>query len=281
MLTAERHHTYYLENHEKILEQRRKYRLENREKIAECNHKYNLEHQERHRLYRAAHREEIAARRRILRRSCRLGGEFRDRSATKTHHKDRYTTKVQVLTHYCGGKIACAKCGETDIDVLCIDHIHDDGEKCRKIDNEHGWEWYIYKHFPEDRQVLCFCCNQEKAKNRAERVRLARVFPTPRSKYVSAYGAERHRRNRALVDSYYGGGVCACVRCGRTDGLTLDHVNDDGAKHPKDIKHLVRSWDPTGTHPAGFQTLCANCNWRKELSRMRNHASENKCPQGT
>ena len=39
---------------------------------------------------------------------------------------DLIALKRGILTHYGGGKCACVKCGESDIDCLSIDHINND-----------------------------------------------------------------------------------------------------------------------------------------------------------
>jgi hypothetical protein len=56
------------------------------------------------------------------------------------------------------------------------------------------------------------------------------------------------------------------------DMLSLDHINNDGAAHR-------RKTNTSGTHfyrqlraakfPSGFQTLCHNHQWKKELMRRR------------
>lgn len=61
---------------------------------------------------------------------------------------------------------ACAVCGETDPDVLVLDHVHSDGAACRR---QHGVGYQFYLHvvagrYPAERlQVLCANDNQRKA----------------------------------------------------------------------------------------------------------------------
>ncbi len=61
-----------------------------------------------------------------------------------------------------------------------------------------------------------------------------------------------------------------CVCCGETEPkfLQLDHVNNDGAAHRKEMKHsgsFVYSYAKKHNYPDIFQLLCANCNWAKGL----------------
>jgi hypothetical protein len=85
-------------------------------------------------------------------------------------------------------------------------------------------------------------------------------------------GATRKRAsNKSLVIEAYGA-ACAC--CGESEPafLTIDHVNNDGARHREVIGHGVRrigsgsvmhAWLVENNFPEGFQLLCANCNMAK------------------
>lgn len=85
---------------------------------------------------------------------------------------------------------------------------------------------------------------------------------------------EANRRNdqRLKDECYkaYGGYVCAC--CGEKEPafLTIDHINNDGAAHRREVVGLGRgggkkiySWLIANNFPSGFQILCMNCNWGK------------------
>lgn len=81
----------------------------------------------------------------------------------------------------------------------------------------------------------------------------------------------REEEKLAAFDSY-GGRKCNC--CGETEiaFLSIDHINNDGAKHRKDIAngkynegkgiHMAR-WLRANKYPPGFQVLCMNCNFAK------------------
>lgn len=82
------------------------------------------------------------------------------------------------------------------------------------------------------------------------------------------------KSNMSVRDEVYKhyGNICAC--CGETESkfLSIDHVNNDGAKHRKEIwtsasrrssgSHLYR-WIIKNNYPDGFQLLCMNCNHGK------------------
>ena len=66
----------------------------------------------------------------------------------------------------------------------------------------------------------------------------------------------------------YGGYICNC--CGETEPLflTIDHVNNDGANHRRELSkdgkagdsQAVYRWIEKNNYPIGFQILCHNCN---------------------
>ena len=79
-------------------------------------------------------------------------------------------------------------------------------------------------------------------------------------------------RVRKEVLKNYGG---KCVCCGESDWhfLSLDHVNNDGAKHRREIGNSqVYNWAKKNNYPNSLQVLCYNCNMAK--------AFYGKCPHG-
>ena len=79
-------------------------------------------------------------------------------------------------------------------------------------------------------------------------------------------GAAYHARLKLDAFNAYGGPTCAC--CGETlfQGLTIDHVNGDGAKWRRQ-SHKGRGdlyiWLKQHNYPPDFQVLCATCNVAK------------------
>lgn len=64
---------------------------------------------------------------------------------------------------------------------------------------------------------------------------------------------------RDIVFNAYGGYRCKC--CGETERvfLTIDHMNDDGAEHRKQIGSALYRWLIKNNFPPNFQVLCINC----------------------
>lgn len=74
---------------------------------------------------------------------------------------------------------------------------------------------------------------------------------------------------RAKVYAAYGA-ICSC--CGETvpEFLTLDHVNNDGAKHRQSLTGSSKKqgykfllWIVANKYPNSIQVLCWNCQWGK------------------
>ena len=85
---------------------------------------------------------------------------------------------------------------------------------------------------------------------------------------------ERQRASRQALKkkvlAHYGPGGrlnCCWPECviDDVDMLTLDHVNNDGAAHRKEIKSRIYNWIVKNNYPDGFQTLCGNHQMKKEF----------------
>jgi 5-methylcytosine-specific restriction endonuclease McrA len=93
-----------------------------------------------------------------------------------------------------------------------------------------------------------------------------KVHSSEDQKYKRAlYNHDYHRKMRELALEHYGK-KCTC--CGESiyEFLEIDHINNDGAKHRKEMNHgknkggNIYKWLHTQNYPDGFQTLCSNCN---------------------
>jgi hypothetical protein len=100
---------------------------------------------------------------------------------------------------------------------------------------------------------------------------------------VALTSRRTNQKSRLAVLAHYGGGRLACLQCGEMDldVLALDHINDDGAEERKALavsssrffRRLIRL-----DFPPGYQTLCHNCNIRKEMKRRREHPAPRPSP---
>lgn len=133
------------------------------------------------------------------------------------------------------------------------------------------------------RQHTCKECAKEA---HAARMRKARVAKPEKYREHQRDHRNRHlervrrqrresgRRRKLRVMHGYGGPECVC--CGEKclTMLTIDHVNNDGAKHRNELNGgkgreasvELYCWLEENNYPSGFQVLCYNCN----ISKHRN-----------
>lgn len=68
--------------------------------------------------------------------------------------------RLVALQHYAVNRLACACCGETDVEFLTLDHIDNNGAEQRRSMASHTiWNWLKQNGYPPGFQVLCFNCN--------------------------------------------------------------------------------------------------------------------------
>jgi len=162
----------------------------------------------------------------------------------------------------------CRKCGETkQLDDFAIVYTK----------NTRGKNY---------RQHTCkICANKE----HAERMRKARANNAEKYRNHQKEHRNRHlkkvrrqqkeskQRLKLLCMEAYGGPVCVC--CGETcmDMLNIDHINEDGSYHRKNLnKHgnagcSTYHWLKANDFPDGFQVLCYNCNISKHRNGICSH----------
>lgn len=130
--------------------------------------------------YYAAHKEELIAYQKAYyaihkeQRKAHYNAHQAERKAYRDAHKGQIKQhnrqsarkiKIEVLTHYSIGMYPiCAHCGEEDLDVLCIDHINNDGAKHRQTAGLgiNLYAWLKRNNYPKGLQVLCANCNLKK-----------------------------------------------------------------------------------------------------------------------
>lgn len=81
------------------------------------------------------------------------------------------------------------------------------------------------------------------------------------------YARKWERKLRQLILDVVGR---KCARCGFADerALQIDHINGGGAKEIRDLGGTHRHYRKVlQLNGAGYQTLCANCNWIKKAER--------------
>lgn len=132
-------------------------------------------------------------------------------------------------------------------------------------------QFHKRKDSPDGRQYLRKRCTAAKNK-KWERENPDRSYETGTA--YEAANAERiseRRRNarqadKAAVFAYYGS---ACNCCGESTPqfLTVDHIDNGGAEHRKEVAaYRIYWWLVRNGFPGGYQILCWNCNLGKEIN---------------
>lgn len=182
---------------------------------------------------------------------CRL--KFQER-----RNENRRKLKNDVFSHY-GMKCVC---GIEDLRKLTVDHVEGDGRKHRQSIRKGGgsedfYRWLRNHNYPEGYQVLCWNCNWLKHLD-------SRILSEEPRAVKKREAIQVLRRD---VFGRYGG---KCTKCGeeKLDVLTIDHIENNGAEHRR---QLGKSGGPSfyrwlrkqGYPKDGYQILCMNCNSSK------------------
>jgi hypothetical protein len=102
----------------------------------------------------------------------RLCGQCRQKYINSTRVSTRVTAKVQAMEAY--GGVVCNCCSESELMMLTIDHVYNNGAEHRKASSYNGrsincnngiYGWLRKNNYPEGFQVLCFNCNMAKHLN--------------------------------------------------------------------------------------------------------------------
>jgi hypothetical protein len=99
-------------------------------------------------------------------------------------------------------------------------------------------------------------------------------IPCFRRRVNPANAVNRRKIRQEALDHY--GGCCTC--CGETElvFLTIDHINNDGAEHRRQLGskggNSFYYWLRRNSYPDTFQILCWNCNAAKHINGICPHA---------
>lgn len=119
---------------------------------------------------------------------------------------------------------------------------------------------------------LCSCCGKDKPAPGGKQCAACR-------ERIKGHSRKLHADCRDKLFDAYGGRFCAC--CGETEimFLTLDHIENDGASHRRELRAGGAQMNYSGLYsrlkalgfPPGLQVLCWNCNCGK-------HRNGGVCP---
>jgi len=135
-----------------------------------------------------------------------------------------------------------------------------------------------YSNYLEKNDYTCILCHRKHAKDRYTKNRThildnKRVWYHQNRKRKTQYEREKYAKLRIEVLIHYGSNPPQCANpfgehkepFTDIDCLTIDHINNDGAKHRKEIgQSKIYIWLKTHKYPTGYQVLCMNCQFKKE-----------------
>ena len=125
---------------------------------------------------------------------------------------------------------------------------------------------YNRQHYTENADAIKKK-EREKYKLHHDTIRARRQFLDSQRKEERATTARKeYADKRALIIQHYGG---KCICCGEDEPLFLeiDHINNDGWTHRKEIGTSAKAlllWIIRNDFPDSIQILCANCNQGKK-----------------
>lgn len=146
----------------------------------------------------------------------------------------------------------CYSCDKkADAGLYCSEHAKQRRDKARegRKENRPVCQDCGVKAVPLGRRRCCDECANT----------TGQVFRTKQKRW--------HDKEKDYLFEQYGGYRCVC--CGETEKLflTLDHVNDDGARHREEIGSAgLYRWIKRHGYPPGFQVMCQNCNRGKWMN---------------
>ncbi len=134
-----------------------------------------------------------------------------------------------------------------------------------KIVSEYQWQIKKHPFFQKEKDRFYYLKNR---KNRT----------VSRGKNIQKYNANQNKKKQII--NYYTDGLNRCQCCGYIgiDFLTVDHKNNDGSKHRKEIggSQNLYDWIIKNNYPNTLQILCFNCNFSKQHNNgMCSHLQKN------
>jgi hypothetical protein len=118
---------------------------------------------------------------------------------------------------------------------------------------------YMKKWQEENKEELQLYRKEHKE----EKKEYNREYYREHGKEMKEWNKEYRDKLRLQVLSHYSPELkCQCCGESHVEFLTIDHINNDGAEHKREIggDPYLMNWLIKNNYPEGFQVLCYNCN---------------------
>lgn len=169
-------------------------------------------------------------------------------------------TKSNKISRYHRLKQAglCVRCGEIPLPnkTLCQSCSNKNASRCAK---------FHQKFYPANKSKIKAKRRRWYLRNRVRACVYSREYNNLNRESVSKSRRARDLSIKIGVMAHYGHGLPRCCLCPETrlGALAIDHIGGGGKKHrtslSKDGSAFYR-WLTSAGYPAGYRTLCANCN---------------------
>jgi hypothetical protein len=139
--------------------------------------------------------------------------------ARKEGLKARRSLRLEVLTHYAGGKSpSCVCCGEATFEFLSLDHLEGSSRHDYKEHGRHFFSWLRRNNYPREMQVLCHNCNES----------LAHQGYCPHRPEITrsiTQGDSRRKESLPEVPITYAGPRQTCIQCRELFPISADYFH--------------------------------------------------------
>lgn len=152
--------------------------------------------------------------------------------------------------------------------------VGENKKKCPKCNEVKSFDEFYQRKNPRNKwdrfQGHCKTCSLKRRKDWYEAGGKEKVLLNAKKARIEnpQKFKDRHKKwnwdsKMKALNAY--GAKCQC--CGEKEPifLAIDHINNDGAKHRKELsnKQTIYTWLRKNNYPTGFQVLCHNCNMAK------------------
>ena len=188
-----------------------------------------------------------------------------------SQYKRKDQQRFEALSFYSNSDTPqCICCGETNLNVLALDHINNNA---KKDNSNRGGQAGVFRRAlklkdKSQYQTLCYNCNWKK--------HLANLQSKWKYEKVNIRLRKISHRYKTTCIAHYSNNENKCCKCGNNDMevLCLDHINDNGNDHRKELFNGVNKggkrfyvWLIRNLFPSKLQVMCLNCNILKQKEK--------------
>ncbi len=123
---------------------------------------------------------------------------------------------------------------------------------------------YSKMYYQENKEQMSQQKKEHYQENKEEILQRCKDYHIENRETILSQQSRKRKQIRLQVLSHYSPELkCKCCGENHYEFLTIDHINNDGAEHRKEIGGNLYEWLISNNFPEGFQVLCYNCNMCK------------------